>query len=152
MNTADSFIYKAVETDKFCGGAADDVKNARLSFPSSHASLSAFCMLFMIIYLEARFVSLTIRYVKAMMQITALLVAFITSCIRVADYHNRFSDVIAGAFIGSTIALLVTLCQGRVFLQFEVKQRFTDFYLRNEAIKKKISSPAGPPGPPMMRK
>jgi hypothetical protein len=49
----------------FCTGKDfAKIKEARLSFPSGHASFSTYTMLFLVLYLEARLVTLKFRACK----------------------------------------------------------------------------------------
>ena len=54
----------------------------------------------MIIYLEARLYLLRFRYIKPLIQLAALIAAFVTCLSRISDYHHRGSDVIGGAILG----------------------------------------------------
>jgi membrane-associated phospholipid phosphatase len=62
-------------------------------------------MLFTIIYLEARWVLVRLRYVKTILQMTCFIAAFVTMLSRVSDYHHRGSDVIGGTVLGERRAL-----------------------------------------------
>jgi phosphatidate phosphatase len=94
-------IYNAIYTgDNFCTGDKDLVLDGRLSFPSGHSSYSSYCMLFLIIYVEARLVLLQMRYVKPLIQLAAFSAAFVTALSRISDYHHRGTDVIGGASLG----------------------------------------------------
>ena len=59
-------------------------------------------MVFLMLYVEARLVSLRFRYFKTLIQIGAFSAAFVTCLSRVSDYHHRGSDVIGGTVIGNT--------------------------------------------------
>jgi phosphatidate phosphatase len=119
--------------DGFCQGDSNAVKEARLSFPSGHSSYCFYCMCFMIIYLEARLKVLRLRYLKAFVQIGAFIAMIITSFSRVSDYHHRYSDVFAGASIGTIVALFIMFQTGQVLWHYEVKETFTDVELREKA-------------------
>ncbi|RNA11440.1 lipid phosphate phosphohydrolase 1 isoform X3 [Brachionus plicatilis] len=108
-------IYNSISTGgNFCTGDAGDIEEARLSFPSGHASFSAYTMLFLIIYLEARLFLVRFRYIKALIQLTAFIASFVTSISRISDYHHRGSDVVGGLVLGSIIALFITLILGKI--------------------------------------
>lgn len=54
--------YNAIYTGgSFCTGHANKVAQARMSFPSGHSSFSTYTMLFLVIYLQARLVTLKFR-------------------------------------------------------------------------------------------
>lgn len=79
-------------------------------------------MLFLILYLEARFFQLETRYMKSLIQIGASIVAFYTSLSRIVDYAHRLSDVIAGAVLGAFVALFIVFVIGRVLWEYEIDQ------------------------------
>ncbi|CAF0832752.1 unnamed protein product [Brachionus calyciflorus] len=108
-------IYKSINTGgNFCSGNSADIKEARLSFPSGHASFSSYTMLFLIIYLEARLFLVRFRYLKALIQLSAFIAAFTTGISRISDYHHRGSDVIGGVVLGSVVAIFITNVIGKI--------------------------------------
>lgn len=120
-------IYNSINTGgSFCTGDQDEIKEARLSFPSGHSSFSAYTMLFLIIYLEARLFLLRFRYIKALIQLAAFIASFVTSISRISDYHHRGSDVLAGLVLGSIIALFITLVLGKI-LWVDARDLYYDF-------------------------
>ena len=64
-------------------------------------------MLFAIIYLEARFILIRLRYIKTLLQMTCFIAAFVTMLSRVSDYHHRGSDVIGGTVLGNFFINLI---------------------------------------------
>jgi phosphatidate phosphatase len=136
------FVYNPIDTGGyFCAGNPSDVVEARLSFPSGHSSYSCYCMLFLIIYLEARLQLLKLRFIKPLLQTTAFIAAYVTCISRIADYHHRGSDVIGGAVLGSAIALLITLVIGRVLWDYHVKSECSEIDLKRRRQKKMSKSP-----------
>lgn len=123
-------IYNTISTGgSFCRTDAKTVKDARLSWPSGHSSFSFYCMLFLILYLEARLRLLKLRYFKTLIQMTAAITAFLTAISRISDYKHRYSDVVSGSVLGIIVALFTTLVLGRVLWllderprRFEIKQ------------------------------
>jgi phosphatidate phosphatase len=98
-------IYNAIDTGgSFCRGDEKDVKEARLSFPSGHSSFSWYCMVFLIVYLEARLILTRFRFMKPLIQMVAFIAAFVTMLSRVSDYHHRGSDVIGGTVLGNILS------------------------------------------------
>lgn len=59
---------------------------------------------------------------KSLIQIGAFIVAFYTSLSRIADYAHRFSDVIAGAVLGTFVALFIVFVIGRILWVYEIDQ------------------------------
>ena len=54
-------------------------------------------------YLQARLYLLRFRFIKALLQITAFITAYVTAISRILDYHHRGSDVIGGMLLGILI-------------------------------------------------
>lgn len=124
-------IYRPIYTGaSFCSGNPKLVGEARLSFPSGHASFSSYTMVFLIIYVETRLFLLRFRYIKPLIQVTAFIAAYVTSTSRISDYHHRGDDVIGGVLLGTTIALAITFLVGRVLWEYEVTNKYTDFDLK----------------------
>jgi phosphatidate phosphatase len=84
-------------------------------------------MVFVIVYLEARLRVLKLRYLKSLIQLAALITAFVTSISRISDYHHRYSDVLSGSILGITIALFITVVVGRVIWMIDGKPRRFEF-------------------------
>lgn len=123
-------IYNPVDTSNICTGLASAVKEARVSFPSGHSSYSTYCMLFLIIYIQARLHLLVLRFLKPLFQMTAFIAAYVTCLSRISDYHHRGSDVIGGVVVGVIVAVLVTFGVGRVIWEYNYKPMITDFSLK----------------------
>ena len=73
--------YLAINTGlyngaSFCTGDAKKIKEARVSFPSGHSSFSWYSMVFLIIYLEARWFLLRLRYIKPLIQMAGFIGEF----------------------------------------------------------------------------
>jgi len=80
-------------------------------------------MTFVIIFLEARLILVRLRFIKTFIQIAAFIAAWVTMLSRVSDYWHRFTDVLAGFFLGLIIALFVLLVLGRVLWEYKVEKR-----------------------------
>lgn len=86
------------------------IREARVSFPSGHSSFTVYSMLFIILYLEARLPNLKrTRFVKAGVQLIAFIAAWHTCMSRVSDHKHHYSDVIAGAALGFTVAIFTVI-------------------------------------------
>ncbi|KAK4311592.1 hypothetical protein Pmani_016919 [Petrolisthes manimaculis] len=83
------------------------MKEARLSFPSGHASFSAFTMVYFVIYLQMRYKFRTPKLVRPFIQFVCLMMTFYTSLSRVSDYKHHWSDVFSGFLLGTTVAVLI---------------------------------------------
>ncbi|XP_060601613.1 phospholipid phosphatase 1-like, partial [Ruditapes philippinarum] len=81
--------------------------DSRKSFPSGHASLSTFGAIYLLIFLQLRFTwTKKIRIFLPLIQLGILCAAIFVCISRVNDNKHHFSDVIAGAILGTVIALL----------------------------------------------
>ncbi|XP_050711631.1 putative phosphatidate phosphatase isoform X2 [Eriocheir sinensis] len=83
------------------------LKEARLSFPSGHASFSAFTMVYLVIYLQMRFRFKSPRLLRPFLQFVFLMMTFYTCLSRISDYKHHWSDVLFGFFLGTTVAILI---------------------------------------------
>lgn len=111
-----NYIYM---TPEICTGDPDLIREARVSFPSGHSSFTVFSMVFVIIYIEARFSPISrMRFLKTLVQLFCFILAWHTCMSRVSDYKHHHTDVIAGAVIGLSVALFITLVTGRQIWNF----------------------------------
>jgi hypothetical protein len=92
-------------------------------------------MLFLVIYLQYRLVSLRFRAIRTLIQLAAVCAAWITALSRVIDYKVRGSDAIGGAILGGLVAILFAHWIGESY--FSKEKYETDFdqvKKENEAI------------------
>ena len=66
-------------------------------------------MLFFVIYLQYRLISLRFRAIRILFQLGAICAAIVTGLSRVSDYKVRGSDAIAGAILGALVAISFAL-------------------------------------------
>ncbi|XP_071118611.1 phospholipid phosphatase 1-like [Haliotis cracherodii] len=83
------------------------LRDMRLSFPSGHASIAVYCMIFLMAYLQARLTTARTNLIRPVMQLVAFGLAFFTCLSRISDYKHHWSDVLAGAILGTLISCLV---------------------------------------------
>lgn len=88
------------------GYNADDVRQARLSFPSGHASLVFYSLLYMTIYLQNRIVWQKGQLIKPFIQFILIISAWFVALTRIMDNWHHWSDVLAGSILGTLAALL----------------------------------------------
>eukprot|EP01028_Stygiella_incarcerata_P014282 TRINITY_DN92_c0_g1_i3.p1 TRINITY_DN92_c0_g1~~TRINITY_DN92_c0_g1_i3.p1 ORF type:complete len:276 (-),score=36.64 TRINITY_DN92_c0_g1_i3:159-986(-) len=87
----------------------------RKSFPSGHATMAFASMMFVSLYLmgKMRVMSSTRRrsplFAEAIVPLFPLILAFFVAISRVVDYRHHFSDILAGAVIGSAVAVYLYL-------------------------------------------
>lgn len=106
------------------------LKEMRLSFPSGHASFSAYTMVYcavssvfyshiysssspkriiymLQIFLHARMTWRGSKLLKNFIQFGLILFSWFTCMTRISDYKHHWSDVLAGATLGTIVALVV---------------------------------------------
>ncbi|XP_013789086.1 putative phosphatidate phosphatase [Limulus polyphemus] len=87
----------------------DKIQEARLSFPSGHASFSAYAMIYLTVYLQYRMVCPKNSLLRPFLQAGALLTSWYIGLTRVMDFMHHWSDVLSGFLIGTVVSLLVVL-------------------------------------------
>ncbi|XP_074113886.1 putative phosphatidate phosphatase isoform X2 [Cotesia typhae] len=84
----------------------DDLRNARLSFPSSHSSTLTYVGVYFICYLQLRITSRNLKMLKYFLQFIVVSVIWFISMTRISDYFHHWSDVTVGMMIGLVNALI----------------------------------------------
>ncbi|XP_067947966.1 putative phosphatidate phosphatase [Watersipora subatra] len=78
----------------------------RLSFPSGHASLSAYAMVFLAYYIQKRIPRFAYTYLlKNVLQFVCIAMAWFCALSRVMDYKHHPTDVLGGFILGTIVAL-----------------------------------------------
>ncbi|KAL5016090.1 hypothetical protein ScPMuIL_005679 [Solemya velum] len=106
-----------IEEDVCQGTDLAKLKEARLSFPSGHASLSFYCMVYLIIYLQVRFSWVRFTLLKPVLQLLAFYLAYYTALSRVSDYKHHWSDVLAGSLLGAGVSFIIAFHVSDLFVQ-----------------------------------
>uniref|UniRef100_A0A4W6CHP6 Phospholipid phosphatase 1 n=1 Tax=Lates calcarifer TaxID=8187 RepID=A0A4W6CHP6_LATCA len=78
----------------------------RLSFYSGHSSFSMYCMLFLVLYIQARLKSEWARLLRPTIQFFLIATAVYVGLSRVSDYKHHWSDVLTGLLQGGLVAIL----------------------------------------------
>uniref|UniRef100_A0A1B6CQX8 Phosphatidic acid phosphatase type 2/haloperoxidase domain-containing protein n=1 Tax=Clastoptera arizonana TaxID=38151 RepID=A0A1B6CQX8_9HEMI len=94
------------------------VRETRLSFVSGHSSFSAYTMIYLMLYLQARFTWKGSHLVKHLLQMICFLLAWVTALSRISDYKHHWSDVLAGSILGSIIAIVMVSVLFYSYLKF----------------------------------
>ena len=110
LTCGNSSLLPIFTGDDFCTGNADLIDEARLSFPSGHASFSMYSMVYLIVFLHVRLVVVRLRFVKIALQLAAVTAVVVTSLSRVVDYHHWATDVLGGVVLGLSVALAIIRC------------------------------------------
>ncbi|XP_035827911.1 phospholipid phosphatase 1 [Aplysia californica] len=82
------------------------LREAKLSFPSGHASLSMFSALFTIFYLQLRMEIKFSHLLRPTLQLCLIILAVLCCVTRIIDHKHFPSDVVAGACLGTVVAWL----------------------------------------------
>ncbi|KAL8177871.1 UNVERIFIED_CONTAM: Phospholipid phosphatase 2 [Gekko kuhli] len=106
-----------VQLEFVCQGSIKNVTESRLSFYSGHSSFGMYCMMFLALYVQARFVGRWARLVRPTVQFFLLSFAIYVGYTRVSDYKHHWSDVLVGLLQGALIAILVVLYVSDFFKQ-----------------------------------
>ena len=104
----DEFFQKYVTDDDsiICKNVTvDEIREARLSFISGHASTSFYCAAFLMIFISN--IKTQVRHIKHVLFICYLLIFSLASFIsisRISDFKHHSLDVFIGAIVGSLIS------------------------------------------------
>ncbi|KAK3925438.1 Putative phosphatidate phosphatase [Frankliniella fusca] len=85
------------------------LKEARLSFPSGHSSLSAYAMLFLVFYIQSRITFKGSKLLRHAIQYSCLMFSWFCALSRISNYWHHWSDVLSGLFIGGIVAILTVV-------------------------------------------
>ncbi|KAM4616266.1 phospholipid phosphatase 1-like [Polymixia lowei] len=100
-----------------CTGDKFLVDEARLSFYSGHSSFSMYCMLFLVLYIQARLKSEWARLLRPTIQFFLIATSLYVGLSRVSDYKHHWSDVLAGLLQGAVVAVLTVFFVSDFFKQ-----------------------------------
>ncbi|XP_006025792.1 phospholipid phosphatase 3 [Alligator sinensis] len=98
-----------------CRGSDSKVQEARKSFFSGHASFSLYTMLYLVLYLQARFTWRGARLLRPLLQFTLIMMAFYTGLSRVSDHKHHPTDVLAGFAQGALVAYCIVFYVSDLF-------------------------------------
>nr|XP_061800305.1 phospholipid phosphatase 1-like [Nerophis lumbriciformis] len=103
--------------DFTCTGNPRMANEGRLSFYSGHSSFSMYCMLFLVLYLQARMHAEWARLLRPTIQFFLIAASVYTGLSRVSDYKHHWSDVLTGLLQGALMAILVVFFVSDFFKQ-----------------------------------
>lgn len=98
------------------GSSVQMLKEMRLSFPSGHTSFAAYTSVYCAIYLQIRMPWRGSKLLKHFVQFLLLLLAWYTGMSRISDYKHHWSDVLAGAVLGTFCAFIISFCVSNLFV------------------------------------
>ncbi|KAL7825776.1 hypothetical protein SRHO_G00335140 [Serrasalmus rhombeus] len=93
-----------------CTGNPYIIASARKSFPSKDAALSTYCAIYSVMYVTLAWKTKGTRLMKPTLCLTLLSLALLVGVVRVAEYRNHWSDVLAGYATGGAIAAFLVTC------------------------------------------
>nr|XP_015204766.1 PREDICTED: lipid phosphate phosphatase-related protein type 2 isoform X2 [Lepisosteus oculatus] len=93
-----------------CTGNPLVIASARKSFPSKDAALSVYSAVYTVMYVTLVFTAKGTRLAKPTVCLTLLSLAVLVGVVRVAEYRNHWSDVLAGYLTGGAIAAFLVTC------------------------------------------
>ncbi|XP_078540302.1 phospholipid phosphatase-related protein type 2 isoform X1 [Lissotriton helveticus] len=99
-----------VADKRACSGNSMLVTAARKAFPSKDAALSAYSAIYTVMYITLVFKIKGSRLAKPSICLALLCPAFLVGVVRVAEYRNHWSDVLAGFVTGGAIAAFLVTC------------------------------------------
>ncbi|KAF4524300.1 hypothetical protein B566_EDAN005356 [Ephemera danica] len=124
MAVCQSDVSCATQSDPFaitdsytCRGDPAKIENARLSFPSGHASMSFYCAVFIALHLQKRLEHendlsgppkfLSCFFLRPLLQGMVIMAAWFTSVSRVMDNQHHYRDIFVGTILGTVVALTI---------------------------------------------
>ncbi|XP_067135915.1 putative phosphatidate phosphatase [Centruroides vittatus] len=107
LTSCSQYGYRYVENFNCTNPDLFAVREARLSFPSGHASFSSYAMVYIIIYLQHRMKFEYNKLLKPFLQFLALATTWFISLSRISDYKHHWSDVLVGGILGTSVAIIV---------------------------------------------
>ncbi|KAJ7386590.1 Phospholipid phosphatase 3 [Desmophyllum pertusum] len=111
-------------TKDVCTGDPYDVKMARMSFPSGHASMSMYGMLFLAFYIQSA-VRAETKLLKPLLQMVAVSLSLFAGLSRLAGNFHFLNDIVAGFILGAIIAWLIAF---KVLKLFAIRIRKPKVY------------------------
>ncbi|XP_067644882.1 putative phosphatidate phosphatase isoform X2 [Eurosta solidaginis] len=90
------------------GYTPNDLREARISFPSGHSCMIFYTMLYLIIYLQHKFTWRGSKFSRYFLQFALLMLAWFTALSRIMDNYHHWSDVLCGCVLGIVGALITT--------------------------------------------
>ncbi|CAH1789463.1 unnamed protein product [Owenia fusiformis] len=105
--TGDCTTLGYIERDICEGTDTNLMKEMRLSFMSGHASFSAYTMIYLVLYIHARWQWKGQKLLRPFLQVVILYMTYYTCLSRISDYKHHWSDVLMGFIQGLAVAVLV---------------------------------------------
>ncbi|XP_043322315.1 phospholipid phosphatase 3-like [Cervus canadensis] len=94
-------------TNYSCTGHPEDVLDARMSFYSENASLGMYCMVYLVLYIQAGSWGRKTWLLRPTVQLLFLCLALLTGYLRVLDHQHHPYDALVGFLQGALMAFWV---------------------------------------------
>ncbi|XP_062966046.1 phospholipid phosphatase 3-like [Cynocephalus volans] len=94
-------------TNYSCTGHPADILNARKSFYSEHASFGMYCMVYLMLYVQARYWGQKTKLLRPTIQFLFLSLALLTGYIQTLDHWHHPYDMVFGFLLGALMAFWV---------------------------------------------
>lgn len=105
------FHYCGYDKQKqMCTGSTKHQKDAKVSFPSGHASISFCSAVWLSLFIQS-FFNFTGEMWWILLRFIPILIAIFISATRITDYMHHASDVVAGALLGIGVSTFVFTAQ-----------------------------------------
>ncbi|XP_062853271.1 phospholipid phosphatase-related protein type 2 [Trichomycterus rosablanca] len=99
-----------VNGNSVCRGSPSIISSARKSFPSKDTALSTYCAVYTAMYITLSWKTKGTRLATPTLSLSLLSLAVLVGVVRVTEYRNHWSDVVAGFTTGGAIAMFLVTC------------------------------------------
>lgn len=99
------------------------VAELRQSFPSGHACIFFYAVVYLAMYLQAALSTRASKLLKHLLQFIFIMCAWYVALTRISDYWHHWSDVLAGCALGTLVAVINALNVAKVFGRRAVRQQ-----------------------------
>ncbi|KAG7327093.1 hypothetical protein KOW79_010494 [Hemibagrus wyckioides] len=99
-----------ISEKKACRGNPSIITSARKSFPSKDAALSTYCAVYTAMYITLACKTKGTRLATPILSLAVISLAVMVGVVRVAEYRNHWSDILAGFITGGAIAAFLVTC------------------------------------------
>ncbi|XP_076306962.1 phospholipid phosphatase-related protein type 1-like isoform X2 [Tachypleus tridentatus] len=90
-----------------CGTSEEDLREARLSFPSFYASLSAYSGVYVMIYAHCVLTVRSSRILRPFITFSVVSLFMLCGVSRIVLHRNHFEDVVVGWILGTSVAAYI---------------------------------------------
>ncbi|XP_017336481.1 phospholipid phosphatase-related protein type 2 isoform X1 [Ictalurus punctatus] len=99
-----------ISEKRACRGNPSIINSARKSFPSKDTALSTYCAVYTAMYITLACKTKGTRLATPTLSLAVISLAVMVGVVRVAEYRNHWSDILAGFVTGGAIAMFLVTC------------------------------------------